>query len=55
MPDKKRANIIGEFKTDEELDKISEVLRRLREGQPEIEISDNAKSRMTPKKTANGP
>jgi hypothetical protein len=52
---KNRVNIIAEFKSGEDLDKISEVLRRLREGEPEIEISDNAKSRMTPKKTANGP
>jgi hypothetical protein len=50
MPDKKRANIIGEFKTDDEKDKISEVLRRVREGSPEIKAVDKAQEKMEPKK-----
>ena len=52
MPDKKRANIIGEFKTDDEREKIGEVLRRVREGMPEIEAVDKAQENMQNDKTA---
>lgn len=50
MPDKKRAAIIGEFKTNEEMEKMDEVLRRLREGQPEIGAAENAQAQMETKK-----
>jgi hypothetical protein len=50
MAVKKCAAIIGEFKTDEELEKISEVLRRLREGLPEAKAAENAQAQMKPKK-----
>ena len=50
MPDKKRANIIGEFKDDDK-EKLSEVLRRLREGQPEIKAVDNAQAKLESKRT----
>ena len=49
MPDKKRANIIAEFKSDEK-EKLSEVLRRLREGQPEIKAVDKAQEKSETKK-----
>jgi hypothetical protein len=52
---KSRTNIIAEFQTPEDLDKISEVLRRLREGEPEADIVDNAKGKLEPKKPAAGP
>jgi hypothetical protein len=52
MQDKKRANIIGEFKTDEEKEKISEVLRRLREGMPETKAVDKAQEKLQNNKTA---
>jgi hypothetical protein len=55
MPLKSSTKIIAEFKTGEDLDKISEVLRRLREGEPEINLVDNAKGKIEPKKSANGP
>lgn len=42
MPDSKRAKIVGEFKTPEEIQQIDEVLRQIREGVPESEIADNA-------------
>jgi hypothetical protein len=51
MDIKKSAAIIGEFKTDEELEKISEVLRRMREGQPEAKLADKAQQQMEPKTT----
>jgi hypothetical protein len=50
MPEKKRANIIGEFKGDDN-EKLSEVLRRLREGQPEIKAADNAQAKLESKRT----
>lgn len=42
MPSSKRAKIIGEFKTPEELERIGEVLRRIREGDPMADIADGA-------------
>jgi chromosome segregation ATPase len=49
MPPKKRGTIIGEFKTPEDKDKLSEVLLRLREGQPEIKVVDKAQANLEPK------
>jgi hypothetical protein len=49
MPDKKRANIIGEFTSEEEKQKLSEVLRRLREGLPEIKAVDKAQAKLEAK------
>jgi hypothetical protein len=42
MSPSKRARIIGEFTSPEELEKIGEVLRRIREGQPESQIAGAA-------------
>jgi hypothetical protein len=44
MPDKQRASILAEFKTDDEKEKLSEVLRRLREGQPEMQVVEKAQA-----------
>ena len=52
MSDKKRANIIGEFKTDDDKEKLSEVLRRLREGLPEVKAVDKAQERSATNKSA---
>ncbi|MBN2579311.1 MAG: hypothetical protein JXB10_10000 [Pirellulales bacterium] len=46
MSDSKRARIIGEFTTPEELEKISEVLRRIREGRPEAPVSEAAQQQL---------
>jgi hypothetical protein len=45
LPDKKSAKIIGEFKTDDEKEMLSEVLRRIREGDPVIEAVEKAQAK----------
>ncbi len=40
MTDSKRAKILGEFKTEEEGKKISEVLRLLRQGDPMASMAE---------------
>jgi hypothetical protein len=42
MPDKKCASILAEFKTEDEKAKLSEILRRIREGMPEMEAVNKA-------------
>ena len=49
LPEKKRANIVGEFKTEDEKEKLSEVLRRIREGQPEMKAVEKAQAKSEPK------
>jgi hypothetical protein len=39
MQDTKRSKILGEFKTDEDNEKVAEVLRRIREGEPKATIA----------------
>jgi len=46
MADTKRAKIIGEFKTPEELEKLSEVLRRIREGSPSASVSESTRKQL---------
>ncbi len=46
MPDNKRAKIVGEFETPEEIEKIDEVLRQIREGVPEARVADNARKQL---------
>jgi hypothetical protein len=46
MPDGKRAKIIGEFKTSDEMNKLSEVLRRIREGVPTAETADKTRKQL---------
>jgi hypothetical protein len=46
MPDAKRAKIFGEFKTTDELEKLSEVLRRIREGSPTANVSENTRKQL---------
>ena len=45
LPEKKRANILGEFKTDDEKEQLSEVLRRIREGQPEMKAVEKVQAK----------
>lgn len=46
MTDSKRAKILGEFKTPEETHKIEEVLRLIRQGQPEAGVIQSAMDRL---------
>jgi hypothetical protein len=46
MPDSKRAKIIGEFKTPEETQKIDEVLRLIRRGEPAAGAAANARQQL---------
>jgi hypothetical protein len=46
MPDGKRAKIFGEFKTPDELEKLSEVLRRIRAGSPTANMSENTRKQL---------
>jgi len=46
MTESKRAKILGEFKTPEETQKIEDVLRLIREGQPEAGVVQSAMDRM---------
>jgi uncharacterized protein YihD (DUF1040 family) len=45
LDNKKSAKIIAEFKTDDEKDMLSEVLRRIREGDPVIEAVEKAQAK----------
>jgi hypothetical protein len=49
MSDKKRAKIIGEFSQPEELEKISEVLRRVRQGRPESQVTESVQKQLKEK------
>jgi hypothetical protein len=50
MTDSKRAKIIGEFTEPEELEKISEVLRRVRQGRPESQVSETTQKKLAGEK-----
>lgn len=52
MPENRRAKILAEFKTPEENKKLAEVLRRLREGQPEASLVDKTQQAPVPTKPA---
>jgi len=52
MPENRRAKILAEFKTPEENKKLAEVLRRLREGQPEANLVDKTQQTPVPTKPA---
>jgi len=47
MPESRRAKILAEFKTPDESKKLADVLRRIREGQPEASIADQAQQPKT--------
>jgi hypothetical protein len=49
MPIAKRAKVIGEFKTDEESQKLAEMLKMIRESEPELELVDSARSKLEKK------
>lgn len=46
MPDSKRAKIVGEFDTPEDVQKIDEVLRLIRQGTPESELAGTARQQL---------
>ncbi|MCR4414087.1 MAG: hypothetical protein NUV77_16855 [Thermoguttaceae bacterium] len=46
MTDAKRAKILGEFKTPEENQKIEEVLRLIRQGEPQATVAEKAKDQL---------
>jgi lysophospholipase L1-like esterase len=48
MSDSKRAKIVGEFRTPEEAQQLSDILRRIREGAPEAALSDDAQQKLEP-------
>jgi hypothetical protein len=50
MPDNKRAKIIAEFKTADELEQIGKVLDRIRKGQPTADLLDQTEKRIQPSK-----
>lgn len=52
MPDAKRAKIFGEFKSPEELEKLSEVLRRIRVGSPTANVPENTRKQLEQLKTS---
>jgi hypothetical protein len=54
MPETKRAKIIAEFKTDEELKKVREVLRLLEQGSPEGPAGENVKKSLEGSAAATG-
>ena len=51
MPDAKRAKIFGEFKTDEEMEQLSEVLRRIRVSSPTANVPENTRKQLEQLKT----
>ena len=46
MPIAKRAKIVSEFKTAEELQKLDEMLRLIRQGVPEVNLIDKTRSQI---------
>ena len=50
MTDSKRAKIIAEFKSVDEMKQIGDVLDRIRQGQPTAEVLDNTGKRIQPPK-----
>jgi flagellar motility protein MotE (MotC chaperone) len=52
MVDAKRAKIFGEFKTPEELEKLSEVLRRIRVGLPSANVPETTRKQLEQLKTS---
>ncbi len=46
MPVSKRAKVCTEFKSDEDAKKLAEMLKRIREGEPEIQVIDSAKNKL---------
>ncbi|HEY5316247.1 MAG TPA: hypothetical protein VIK18_27205 [Pirellulales bacterium] len=48
MAPTKRAKVITEFKTPDEVDKLAEILKVIREGEPELSLIDQAKTQLQP-------
>ncbi len=47
LPETNRAKILAEFKTTDEIKKLAEVLRLIRQGQPEASIADKAQQQFS--------
>jgi hypothetical protein len=47
MPIAKRAKIVSEFKTPDELEKLDEMLRLIRQGVPEVNLIDKTRSQIS--------
>ena len=48
MTPTKRAKVIGEFKTPDEVDKLAEILKVIRDGEPELSLIEGAKTQLQP-------
>jgi hypothetical protein len=48
MVPSKRSKVIAEFKTPEEEEKLAELLKIIREGDPELSLIDDAKRQLEP-------
>jgi hypothetical protein len=46
MPIDRRAKIVGEFKTEEEKEKMTEILRLIRDGLPDVKMIDDAAAKL---------
>ncbi|MFO0901325.1 MAG: hypothetical protein U0836_28190 [Pirellulales bacterium] len=46
MPIDRRAKIVGEFKTEEEQEKMTEILRLIRDGLPDVKMIDDAAAKL---------
>lgn len=46
MPDKKRAKVVAEFKTPDEVSKIEEILRLIRTGAPEADLAKQSEQQL---------
>jgi hypothetical protein len=48
MVDVKRSKILSEFESPEEMEKLAEILRRIREGYPEVPLAEDALNGLAP-------
>ena len=46
MSDAKRKKILGEFKTTQEAEKLSEILRIIRQGAPQSKLADRTQEQL---------
>jgi len=46
LPDVKRAKIVGEFETPSEAEQLSEILRRIREGYPDVTLPEETRQEL---------
>ena len=55
MPIDKRAEIVTEFKTPDEADKLDEILQQILEGVPEVALIDETNQQVKPQSASNTP